>query len=179
MYFQVIGAINVCKPTIRDDKINQFSPQIEPNDRFDRSEIKLEGKCGQELQGELKTWIEKPVELKLERKHWGELERHSEIKLEGECAIQQRQFAVEFNGEYQGKCFGLSGKCVSWASRKRGGQQEAKRTCQHNVQLWRVFFHNHQIKNNINQLKSALNCNECQHTFQLFKNTPPVFKITL
>ena len=100
MYFQVIGAIDVCKPTIRDDKINQFSPQIEPDDRVDRSEIKLKGKCGEELQGDLKTWIQKPVEFELKRKYWGEFKRHSEIKLEGEHAIKPRQFAVEFDGEH-------------------------------------------------------------------------------
>ena len=141
MYFQVIvSAFNVCKPTIRDDKINQFSSEIEPDDRVDRSEIKFKGKCGREelqrelktwlqkpieiqlkrklgrekLQGELETWIQKPVELKqLKRKYRAELKGVSEIELEGEYAIKQRQPSVEFNGEYeQGKCFGLPGKML-------------------------------------------------------------------
>ena len=96
MYFQILSAIHICKQTIRDDKINQFSFEIQPNDRVDRSEIELERKPGEELE----TWIQKPVEFKLKRKYWGEFKRHSEIKLEGEHAIKPRQFAVEFDGEH-------------------------------------------------------------------------------
>ena len=98
MYFQILSAIHICKQTIRDDKINQFSFEIKPNDRVDRSEIELERKPGEELE----TWIQKPVELEFKGKY------HWEVKLEGEDAINCGfQFTVEFNGEYQGKCFGF------------------------------------------------------------------------
>ena len=78
MYFQILSAIHICKQTIRDDKINQFSFEIKPNDRVDRSEIELERKPGEEL--------EKPVELEFKGKYGGE--RHWQlVKLEGEDAI--------------------------------------------------------------------------------------------
>ena len=84
MYFQILSAIHICKQTIRDDKINQFSFEIKPNDRVDRSEIELERKPGEELE----TWIQKPVELEFKGKYGGELKRHWQlVKLEGEHAI--------------------------------------------------------------------------------------------
>ena len=66
LYFQILSTINVCKPPIWYDKIDQRCYESEPNDWADRSEIKLKGKYrGEEFQGELKTRVSKPNELKL------------------------------------------------------------------------------------------------------------------